>query len=142
METRQSGKLNHAITAENYQEIGSSFIRNNGGALISLADGFAGGVEYHASPREWGAWHAYLKERGIKTSFMKAQGQAGKCWTVPARWPHEFDSEATVQGDHAAADAFMRNYRPPKQEYADAAKRLAQVNKFRFERDEQHDRAI
>lgn len=120
-------QLVHNVTAENYQEIGSAFIGMFGGAVIALADGKAQGVEWTASPRQWGAWRAYLAARKIPIKFMDARGKEGKCWTVPAAWPHEFDSEATVQGDQEAANWFMRNYRPERLDLASAAKRAATV---------------
>ena len=119
--------LVHNVTAVNYQEIGSAFIGMYGGAVIALADGKSQGEEWKACPRQWGAWRAYFRERGIKTAFMDARGREGKCWTVPAAWPHEFDSEATVQGDQEAANWFMRNYRPERLDLASAAKRAATV---------------
>lgn len=115
------------MTAENYQEIGSAFIGAYGGAVIALADGKSQGVEWTATPRQWGAWRAYLAARKISVKFMDARGKDGKCWTVPAAWPHEFDSDATVQGDQDAANWFMRNYRPERLDLASAAKRAATV---------------
>jgi len=115
--------LVHSVTAANYQEIGSAFIGMYGGAVISLADC----AECKACPRQWGAWRAYLASRGISVKFMDARGKEGKCWTVPAAWPHEFDTEATVQDDQEAANWFMRNFRPERLDLASAAKRAATV---------------
>jgi hypothetical protein len=115
------------VTAENYQEVGSAFIGAYGGAIIALADGELQGVQWTANPRQWGAWRAYLAARKIKIKFMDARGKEGKSWTVPAAWPHEFDSEATVQGDQEAANWFMTNYRPERLDLAAAAKRAATV---------------
>lgn len=53
------------------------------------------------------------------------------CWTVPTEWPHEFDTEATVQGDYEAGNWFMRNWRPPKLELADAARRAITATAYR-----------
>lgn len=111
------------MTAENYQEIGSAFIGAYGGAVIALADC----AECAASPRQWGAWRAYLASRKVSVKFMDARGKEGKCWTVPAPWPHEFDGDATLQGDQQAAEWFMRNYRPERLDLASAAKRAATV---------------
>jgi hypothetical protein len=119
--------LVHNVTAENYQEIGSAFIDMYGGAVIGLADGKSQGVEWTANPRQWGAWRAYLTSRKISVKFMDARGKEGKCWTVPAAWPHEFDSDATVQADQEAANWFMRNYRPERLDLASAAQRAATV---------------
>lgn len=119
--------LVHNVTPENYQQIGAAFIGMYGGAVIALAEGKSQGVEWKAAPRQWGAWRAYLAERNISVKFMDARGKEGKCWTVPAAWPHEFDSDATVQGDQRAAEWFMRNYRPERLDLASAAKRAATV---------------
>jgi hypothetical protein len=115
------------VTAENYQEIGSAFVGLYGGAIVSLADGKSQGTEWTANPRQWGAWRAYLAARKIPIKFMDARGKEGKCWTVPAAWPHEFDGDATVQEDQEAANWFMRNYRPERLDLASAAKREATV---------------
>lgn len=115
------------VTAENYQEIGSAFIGLYGGAIIALVDGKSQGLEWTANPRQWGAWRAYLAARKIPIKFMDARGKDGKCWTVPAAWPHEFDADATVQDDQEAANWFMRNYRPERLDLASAAKRAATV---------------
>lgn len=115
------------VTAENWQEVGSAFIGAYGGAVISLAEGKSQGVEWTANPRQWGAWRSYMAKRRISTKFMDARGKEGKCWTVPAPWPHEFDSDASVQDDHDAANWFMRNYRPERMDLASAAKRAATV---------------
>lgn len=94
---------------------------------MSLADGKSQDLEWTATPRQWGAWRAYMAKRRISTNFMDARGKEGKCWTVPAAWPHEFDSDASVQDDHDAANWFMRNYRPERLDLASAAKRAATV---------------
>jgi len=121
----------HSVTAENFQEVGSAFIGAYGGAVVSLADGKSQGVEWTANPRQWGAWRAYFASRKIPVKFMDARGKEGKCWTVPAAWPHEFDSDATVQGDQEAANWFMRNYRPERLDLASAAKRAATVAAYK-----------
>jgi hypothetical protein len=127
-------RLVRDVTSANYQELGNSFGQDNGFAMIALADGKDRSVEWTASPPQWGAWHAYFRHRKIPTQFMTRHGQAGKCWTVPAEWPHLFDSDATVQGDQQAADFFMRGYRPPRQDLKrelDAELRRAAVNRLR-----------
>jgi hypothetical protein len=123
------------VTPANYQELGKSFGHENGFAMIALADGKEQGVEWAATPRQWGAWHAYFRQRKIPTQFMMQRGQAGKPWTIPAEWPHLFDADATVAGDHQAADLFMRNYRPPRQDLKrafDAELRKATVERLRY----------
>lgn len=115
------------VTAANYQELGSAFVGLYGGAVIALADGKSQGEEWTANPRQWGAWRAYLAKRKINIKFMDARAKEGKCWTVPADWPHNFDGDATLQEDQEAAAWFMRNYRPERLDLASAAKRAATV---------------
>lgn len=119
------------VTALNWQEVASAFIGAYGGALIALAEGKGIGIEWEATPRQWGAWRAYMAKRKIPIKFMDARGKEGKPWTVPAPWPHEFDGDAAVQDDHDAANWFMRNYRPERLDLASAAKRAATVAALR-----------
>jgi hypothetical protein len=130
--------LVHNVTAENYQEIGSAFIGMYGGAVIALADGVSQGIEWKSNPRQWGAWRAYLAARKIPLKFMDARGKEGKCFTVPAGWPHEFDGDATVQGDQEAANWFMRNYRPERLDLASAAKREATIAAYKTKMPKPH----
>lgn len=113
------------VTKANYQDVGAAFISVYGGAIIALADGESHGEVWKACPKQWGAWRAYLANRGIPIKFMDTRGKEGKCWTVPAAWPHEFDSDATVQEDFQAGEWFMRNYRPERRDLASAAQRQA-----------------
>lgn len=126
------------VTAENWQQVGSAFIGAFGGAIVALADGKSMDLEWKANPRQWGAWRAYMAKRKISTKFMDARGKEGKCWTVPAGWPHEFDADATVQDDHDAANWFMRNYRPERLDLASAAKRAATVAAHKSEMPKPH----
>lgn len=119
------------VTAENYQEVGKAFIGAYGGAVVALADGKSQGTEWTASPRQWGAWRAYFAKRKISLKFMDARGREGKCWTVPADWPHNFDGDATLQEDQQAAEWFMRNYRPERLDLASQAKRAATVAAYK-----------
>lgn len=130
----------YRINSENYLKLGKAWIEAKGGFVMGLIEGECQGVRFPQAPRQWGAWRAYLKERGIKTTFMDARAKATAeskavvntvCWTVPTEWPHEFDSEATVQGDHAAGNLFMRNWRPPNPVYADAAQRAITALKYK-----------
>lgn len=70
-----------------------------------------------------------MSSKGIPTRFMDERGKAGKCWTVPAAWPHEFDADATVQDDHAAADWFMSRFNAVDAKFREipAERRKAQV---------------
>jgi hypothetical protein len=140
MEPRNEIRKQHRINAETYSKLGKAWIETKGGFLLGLEEGECQGVKFGQSPRQWGAWRAYFKERGIPTAFMDAKARATAankqtvnphCWTVPTEWPHEFDSEATVQGDHEAGNWFMRNWRPPDPVMADAARRATTAAAYR-----------
>lgn len=116
------------VTAENYLAKSRAFLSLNGqGFLIALRNGIAGGMQYSACPQQWGAWRCYFDERKISIRFMDFQGKTGKCFTVPAEWPHLFDGAATVLEDHQRGQDFMANYRPENHHYADAIARRATV---------------
>lgn len=119
------------VTAETYPEIGSAVIGMYGGAVICIAAKRVKNIDYPATPEQWGAWRAYFKSRGIPLAFMDAQAKAENPFTVPAPWPHEFDADAAIADDHAAGQAFMRNYRPARIDVADTARRLATVKAWR-----------
>lgn len=126
METRKASQSR--INAENYAEIAKAFAASHGSAVaLALADGFHDGVAIRERIPQWGAWRAYFRERRIPVAFMDAMATAGKSFTVPAEWPHEFDGEATVQSDHQAGQAFRRNHRPERRDIGDAAHRKAVV---------------
>lgn len=139
METRNEVQR-YSMTPETYAKVGKAWIDTKGGFVLGLAEGEWQGVKFPQTPRQWGAWRAYFRERGIKTAFMDTKAKATAeskasvnphCWTVPTEWPHEFDTEATVQGDHAAGNLFMRNWRPPNPVFADAAQRAITATKFK-----------
>lgn len=133
------------ITAETYSETAQAFLKARrdakkpAGAVIALFPGKKGGVEFDAQIGPWGAWRAYWKRIGHKgmvrwMDVAAAAKESAKdfCLTVPMLWPHEFDMEtATVQDDHEIAEAFRRNYRPPKVHLADAAQRAATVAAYK-----------
>lgn len=130
----------YSMNAETFGKLGKAWIDTKGGFVLGLAEGECQGVKIPQTPRQWGAWRAYFKERGIKTGYMDAKAKATAeskaavnphCWTVPTEWPHEFDSEATVQGDHEAGNWFMRNWRPPNPVLADAAQRAITAAKYK-----------
>ena len=140
MDTRNEVRKQYRMNSETYLKLGKAWIAERGGFVLGLEDGECQGVKFTQSPRQWGAWRAYFKERDMKTTFMDAKAQATAankltvnphCFTVPTEWPHEFDSEATVQGDHAAGNLFMRNWRPPNPIMADAAQRAITAAKYK-----------
>lgn len=140
MEPRDEVRKHYRMNAETYQKLGGAWIATKGGFVLGLAEGELQGVKIPQTPRQWGAWRAYFKDRGIPTAFMDAKAKLTAenkltknphCWTVPTEWPHEFDTEATVQGDHEAGNWFMRNWRPPNPAMADAAQRIITASKYR-----------
>lgn len=140
METRNEVRKQYRMTPENYLKTGAAWIKERGGVVLGLEAGQCQGVEFGQSPRQWGAWRNYFKERGIKTTFMDAKLLATvqnrqtvnpHCYTVPTEWPHEFDAEATVQGDHEAGNWFMRNWRPADPVMADAVQRAITAAKYK-----------
>lgn len=96
------------VTSETYAETGSDFIALNGGNafVIALSDGKKGEVEYRETLPEWGAWLAFFRRAKIPHAAMLMR----EYYTVPARWPHEFTSDATVLQDHEAGAAFQRRW--------------------------------
>lgn len=140
MEPRDEVRKHYRMNSETYRKLGKAWIEAKGGFVLGLAEGELQGVKIPFTPRQWGAWRAYFKERGIPTGFMDAKAKATAenkltanphCWTVPTEWPHEFDTEATVQRDHEAGNWFMRNWRPPSPVMADAAQRAIHAAKFK-----------
>jgi hypothetical protein len=95
------------VTSDNYLDIAKAFLSTYGGAVVAIKDGKMTAYEYSASPKQWGAWRAYFKARKLSVAFMDERGRDGKCITVPALWPHEFDADASVQDDYRAGEWFV-----------------------------------
>lgn len=129
------------ITADTFTETAITLVEvrrkagKEAGAVIALNKGTKGGVDFDPQIGPWGAWRAYWKRMGHKglVRFMDScGGNKDFCLTVPMLWPHEFDMEqANVQDDHERAEAFRRNYRPPRLDLADAARRATTVAAYR-----------
>lgn len=124
-------QLVNGVTVDNFAAVGKAFIGAFGGSVIALKQGQYLGCDHASLPRQWGAWRAYFKRKGIRTGLMDARAAEGKPYTVPADWPHMFDAEASVADDYEAGDRFVRGYRPPRDDLASAAKRLMQVQAMR-----------
>lgn len=144
METgNQGGPMTpYSINRSNWAEAAKTYMARHGGEgfVIALKDGEHKGVQFKASTVQWGAWRAYMKARGIGTTFMDQKAQLtftdntlvnAHCWTVPAEWPHEFDAEATVQGDYRAGEQFARGFRPERPDMAAKVQREATVLAFK-----------
>lgn len=118
------------ITRETYTKAAVSFCDLNDGIAyeVSLEPFLREHDQVNATEREWGAWYAYFTAKGISTRVMKRQAEAGKPFTVPARWPNEFDADWTMAQDMESANQFM----------AVARRRFKRVHGFE---DENKDRA-
>jgi hypothetical protein len=123
------------ITGQNYSEKVKAFMVANGGTgfLLRRRSEITELARYwlkdepdwkYSTPRQWGAWLAYLKRLHKAISFHSRDYV-----TVPSEWPHEFDSGTTVQGDHAAADAYERQQAAEKTAWVDAARASAEHRK-------------
>lgn len=129
------------ITAETFTEAAKTFMDvrrkagKDAGAVICLNKSKRGADIHEPQVGPWGAWRAYWKRLnyGRMVRFMDARcNDKDFVLTVPMLWPHEFDMEqTTVQQDHEAAEAFRRNYRPPRLDLADAVQRAATVAAWR-----------
>ena len=81
---------------------------------------------------QWGAWRWYRKKRKMLTLFMDRRAGEGKSFTVPAEWPHLFDSDESVQDDYEVGELFHRNYRPENIIMADSATRIAFITAMKL----------
>lgn len=95
------------ITRENHVDLGKVMIIANGGTgFVVVRDqhvhvhGTAPGI-YKPTPREWGAWRAWRKSKGMSVRFIDQLGYA----TVPCQWPEGFDAEWP---HHKSVDAANR----------------------------------
>jgi len=137
MEARQES---YSVNASNFLKLAKTYVEKSGGFLIAMRDGENQGVEFKATQRQWGAWRAYFKTRGLKTGWMDAIAQTSMteaarktriCMTVPSEWPHEFDREAGYDDDMIAAESFLRNFRAERPHLADAARRATTIAAYK-----------
>lgn len=116
------------VTKDNYLSKANDFLKMNGGGfLIALKAGKNQGVEYDETPRQFAAWWGYYQKREIGVKFLRRQMRDGKCYTVPAEWPHLFDSDATVQVDYQAGEYFLSTRKPEHEYNTEGAIRRAVV---------------
>jgi hypothetical protein len=102
------------VTREIYPERGKAFIGAYAGAqaegipfLIAIETGTREGTQFAPTVREWGAWLAYFERKKINHVAMAHRPY----YTVPARWPHLFDAEASIAADMESANAFEQHQR-------------------------------
>jgi hypothetical protein len=93
------------VTRDNFVDLGKMMMQAQGGTgFVVVRDQHVRGTApgtYKPSVREWGAWRAWRKSKGMSVNFMDSQGY----YTVPTRWPHQFDGEWT---EHRSIDAANR----------------------------------
>ena len=91
-----AGGPSGGITAENYAERCSAFLKARGGkgVIIRALEGTDGSMEtkHEATEPQWLAWISYFGDRGIPHAFAVERGFT----TVPAEWPEDFDYEANA----------------------------------------------
>jgi hypothetical protein len=99
------------ITSETFAALSKTFMDLNDGRCfeLSVEPWIKDGNDRDATLKEWLAWRDYRKSKGMKVLFMDSRALDNKTWTVPALWPHEFDSDRTVQQDHAASARVQDN---------------------------------
>lgn len=73
------------ITAENYADRAAAHCRAIGDFPV---------IDREVHPDEWLAWRRYFEAIGLHQSAAM-MGQRSK-WTVPEKWPGEFDASYTV----------------------------------------------
>jgi hypothetical protein len=96
------------VTIDNYAKLAQPFIKAEQSRIVSriLSED---GID---TRRQWGAWLSYfLRHRITGRQGKTAWAKHGMAWLdeymVPAEWPHLFDADETVQGDHKAGNAFV-----------------------------------
>lgn len=56
-----------------------------------------------AGTPQWDAWIEYFEWLGVHWMLRIIHGEDRKKWTVPTRWPHEFDGRYATSGHSRAA---------------------------------------
>jgi hypothetical protein len=112
-----SASLRTDVNCDNWVYLREQFMDFNGGKgfFLTLKPRWVHGELQRSSIRQWGAWRAWFKSKKISTVWMDAVAKgAGKHggFSVPAEWPHMFDMQATLVGDHIAGNAFYDHYEP------------------------------
>ena len=96
------------ITAENCVDRARAFVACRGGVgfVVRGVEGSKGSAQtgQPATEPQWLAWSRYLALKGVRTAFIRANGEA----TVPCEWPEDFDSDAWP------SDREARVYSAPK----------------------------
>ena len=114
------------VTTDNFTKKAVAFVKANDDAGFVIAlnryPGLAADAKFIPTPRQWGAWMAYWARLPYKHKAIVARGYG----TAPSEWPHEFDAAATIQGDHAAADAFEARWRDEQESRTFHAGSIAQ----------------
>ncbi|WP_162918503.1 hypothetical protein [Taklimakanibacter deserti] len=91
------------VTGEAFWSMGKAFMLAAGGGFVIIRDLAWATHEFPHTPREWGAWMAYFRAKGIRTVTFEQKGKG----TVPAQWPHLFDANWQEKFDQHSADRYM-----------------------------------
>lgn len=132
--------LVQGVTKDNFTDIARVYSELNGGVHfgICLKPWYLNHVEMPATIPQWGAWRYYRWSRKMGLFFMNQRGKEGKSFTVPAEWPHLFDSDASVQEDYEIGERFRQSYKPEILHDDDVATRKAFIAnlKLGFKKDD------
>ena len=110
------GEIETAVTAANYVEKATAWMKYNGGEGVVIRVGHGPNGWRHTGTRntdaQWHAWLGYWGRLGLPIVFVAKHGLA----TAPAEWPEDFDLSADVSDRHWSppfAPASMgRNFSP------------------------------
>lgn len=117
------------IGPDNYTAFAKECLALRGTAfLVALNNGKWAGADFHYTAKQWGAWLAFFERAKIPHAFMKQRADEQLFYQVPTEWPHEFTTDATVLGDHAAGAEFEQALLDRRaREKAEWARRAANV---------------
>ncbi len=101
------------VTKENYEKLAVMFAESNDDAafMVCPVPFSDDGNHMPSSAPEFGAWRAYRAAKGLNVSLMDQFAQQAKPWTVPTKWPHEFDADSTFAQDETAGRYFAAHFR-------------------------------
>ena len=101
------------VTKENYQKLAELFVSSNDDAayMVCPVPFMVDEVLNASTGPEFGAWRAYREKLGLKLGLMDEFAQKAKPWTVPAKWPHEFDAGRSSADDEMAGRYFVAHFK-------------------------------
>lgn len=101
----KSPSLVTSVNADNYKNLAKPFISAEVFRMVSR-------LPQLGTRRQWGAWLSYFLRHRIPARAMSDptighHAASGDTMMVPTEWPHMFDANETIQGDHKAGDAYV-----------------------------------